>query len=199
MSIRPTAPIRNGSSSFYFCQYRFDLPLEIFEAAVVFDHIVCESAFFRQAHLGVNMLLRFVAVETVPLLQAPKLGVDVASDQNHRPKPFVQVALEQQWNFINYDSVAGGSVLADTLFGESADARVNDRFEFSARVGIVEDNRSEFLAVKSLVGLQNFDAESRDDFTPGVAARLDDLTCQRVSIYDCDAETLKDFCDGAFP
>ena len=87
--IRSTDPIKNGLSSFDFLQHRFNLPFKLVQAAVVFDYIVGEPPFFCEAQLRVDMLLRLGLVQTVPLLQTLKLGVDVTSDLDDRTKPFV--------------------------------------------------------------------------------------------------------------
>ena len=114
------------------------------------------------------MLLRCRGVESVALLQPLALNIDIARHQNHRAKPFLQIAFEQQRYFVNYDGVAGFTMLANSSFGQGAHARMDDRFELFARVGVVEDEGAEFLPIKVLVGLQNFVAEGRDDLFPAV-------------------------------
>jgi len=66
-------------------------------------------------------------------------------------------------------------MLSDSLFGQSANAWVNDRFEFLSGVGIIEDNRPDLLPIESLVGLQDVGAESLDDFFPRILAGFNDI------------------------
>ena len=89
-------------------------------------------------------------------------------------------------------------VLADALFGERAHARMDDRFELFARVGIVEDDRAQSLPVEGLVGLQHFAAKCRDDLIPAVVAGSDDLTGEHVGVDDRRAKTPQDFRHRAF-
>ena len=89
-------------------------------------------------------------------------------------------------------------MLANALLGESAHARMDDRFELFARVGVVEDERAKFLPVEGLVGLEHLAAECRDDLIPAVMAGRDNLTGEHVGIDDRRAEPPQDFCHRAF-
>lgn len=171
---------------------------KLVQAAVVFDHIVGAPPFFCQAHLRVDMLLRLGSVQPVTLLQTLKLGVDIASDQDDRTKPFVQVAFKKQRDFIDDDVKAGGGMFANSLLGEGAHPRMYNRLDFAARGGIIEDNRSQLLPVEALVRLQNLCAEGSGDFLPRFAARLDHLAGQCIRIDDRRTEAFKDFGDSAF-
>ena len=42
-------------------------------------------------------------------------------------------------------------MLADALFGQRTDLRMNNRFEFFSRVGIVEYDRAQFLPIESAI------------------------------------------------
>ncbi len=193
------APIRSGLSSFDSIYNRLNFSLEIFETAVVLNHIVRESTFFRQAHLRVDVLLRNFNTETVAFLQASFLNIEVAGNQDHGAKPFMQVAFKKQRHLINYDLIARCRVLLDTLLGQGAHARMDNRFEFLSRSGVVEDGRAQLLPIESLVGLQNFGAERLDDVFPGVVSRFDDFPRQRVGVDDRSTQTFQDFRNRAFP
>jgi len=54
------------------------------------------------------MLLSGLGIDAVALLQALFLSIDAASDQYDGPKPFMQLAFEQQRNLVDDDFMAGG-------------------------------------------------------------------------------------------
>jgi hypothetical protein len=173
------------------------LPLEIFQAAVVLDNVVCEAAFFRQAHLRIDMLLSGFNVETIALLQAALLNSRVAGDQDHRAKPFVQVSFKEQRHFVNNNLISSGGVLADALFGKGAHARMDDRFERLSGGGIVEDRCAQLLPIESLISLQDFDAECVDDVFPSILSRFDNFPRQSVGVDDRRTQPFQDRRDGA--
>ena len=69
---------------------------------------------------------------------------------------------------------------------------------FFLAAGLLKIDRAQFLAVESLVGLQNFGAECFNNFFPGIATGLDHLARQRIGIDDGGAETPQDFRNRAF-
>jgi len=168
-------PIRRGSSSFDFSQDGSDLPLQVVQVAVVLDNIIGEPAFVFQAHLRIDVFLSRCGVELIALLQAAYLGFDGASHQNNRSQGILQIAFKQQRDFVDDDFVSGRIMLANALFGESADSRVNDHFEFFSGFRMIEDDGAEFLPVEGLIGLQHVSAERVDNFLPSVASRFDDF------------------------
>ena len=192
------APIWSGSSSLDFFQNSSDVLFEISEAAVILNDVISQPPFFFQAQLRVDVLLCFGLSEVISLLQTAPLRVDGASDQDHGTKRFMQLDLEEQRNFINNDGVAGSSVLSYSFFGQRANARVDDRFEFFSTVTVVEDDGSKFLPIECLVWLQDACAERVDDFLPGIFAWFDNLAGQLVGIDNRCSESRENFCDGAF-
>ena len=110
----------------------------------------------------------------------------------------MDVSLEEQRDFINDDSKAGSRMFPNSLLGESAHARMNDRFELLSSVRIVEDEVAQFLPVESLIRLQDVRAESGDDIFPSVLTRFDNLAGQHIRIDDRRPEPLEDFRHRAF-
>ena len=131
------ALIRSGLSSFDFFETALYLPFEIFQAAVVLDHVVGESSFFLQAHLRVDVLLRRRLVEAIALLLTGRAADrHVARDQNHRAQAILADCLRKAAAPRTRSLVAGGCVLTNALLGQGAHARMDDRFElFCARRG----------------------------------------------------------------
>ena len=99
------------------------------------------------------MFLRRRPIEPVALFQTAPLRVDIAGDKNHRTEPFMDIGFEEQGDFVDDHSETGGRVLANPLFRQSAHARVDDRFELSSRLGVVEYQCAQFLPVEGLVRL----------------------------------------------
>ncbi len=144
------------------------------------------------------MFLSFYCPQAVSLLETPSLGIDVACDQDNRPKPFLQIALEEKRYFIDDYGASGAGVLADSLLRERADPRMNDRFDSFPRCGVIEDKGAKFLAIEGAVQLQHFGAERVDDLSPGVAPGLDDFTRQFIRVDDGGSVTLENFRHRAF-
>ncbi len=188
----------SGSSSFDLVQNRLYLALEIFQAAVVFNHVVGESTFFFQAHLGIDMLLSFLSREAITLLESAFLNIDVASNQHDGPQPLMQFAFKQKRHFVDHDLSSGCRMLANPLFCQGADPRMDDRFEFFSGSAIIEDDRAQLLPIQGLIGLQDFDAEGFDDLAPTVVPALNDFARQSVGIDNGGAESLENVRCGGF-
>jgi hypothetical protein len=75
---------------------------------------------------------------------------------------------------------------------------VDDRFEFFSTVAIIEDNGPKFLPVEGLIGLQDAGAKGVDDFPPSLFARFNHLAGQSIGVDHRGAESLENFCNGAF-
>ena len=191
------APIRNGSSRFNLFQYGPNLPFEIIQIAIVLNDIVCQPAFFCQAHLRGDVFLGGLSAQAVALLQAALLNVDAACDQENRPQPLIQLAFEQERDLIDDHRIAGRSILRDALFCESAHARMNDRFELFSRCRIIEDDLSQMLPVESSVGAKHVRTEGLEDFAPRRLFRLDDFTRQSVGVDNGGTEARENFCHSA--
>jgi hypothetical protein len=145
------------------------------------------------------MLRRFQLREMISFLKAFFLRCDVAGDQNNRAKPMVQVALEEQRDFVNDDLIASGAMFADPLLRQRANPRMDDGFKFLARRRVVKDDFPEFLTVDGSVRLEDFRAKGIDDFFPAFLIGLDDLAGQFIGIDDGRAEPPQDTGNGAFP
>src|SRR5574341_354986 len=129
------------------------LPLQIVQAAVVVDDIVRELTFFFQAHLRVDGFLSFRVGDPISSDNSLRLCFFIASDENHRAKPFMDFRLEEQGDFVDDYRITGIGMFADSLFGQGAHARMNDLFEFLSRLRIVEYDRAKLLPVERLIGL----------------------------------------------
>jgi hypothetical protein len=75
---------------------------------------------------------------------------------------------------------------------------VDNRFEFLSTVAITEDDGAKFLPIESLVRLQDAGAERVDDFFPSNFAGFDNLAGQIIGVDHRRAESLENFCNGAF-
>ena len=175
-----------------------DTPLKVCKAVVVFDYIIRQAPFFVQAHLRIDVLTRFFVSEVVSILEAFFLGCDFTGDQNHRPKPVVQVAFEEKRNFVDDDLVSGARVFANSVFRQRPNSRVDDSFELSASLWIVKNNFPEFLTIDGPVGLQDRRTELFDDFIPGRVSWFNDLAGQIVGVNDGRAEAAQYRRNGAF-
>ena len=90
-------------------------------------------------------------------------------------------------------------MLADALFGQRADARMDDRFEFFSRGRIVENDRAEFLPVESAVRLAALSVPKA--LTISVQASwlgLDHFARQDIGVDDRRAEARENFRNRAF-
>ena len=89
-------------------------------------------------------------------------------------------------------------MLANACFGQSPDARMDNRLELFARFRIVKDKRSKLLPIESSVSLEYLAAKSIDDFIPTIMTGGDDLTGKRVGVNDGGTEIFQNFRYGTF-
>ena len=89
-------------------------------------------------------------------------------------------------------------MFANACFGQSPDARMDNRLELFARFRIVKDECSKLLPVESLVSLEYLAAKSIDDLIPTIMTGGDDLTGQRVGINNGRTEIFQNFRYGTF-
>src|SRR6267143_6042946 len=114
--------------------------------------MVCSLDLLCQGHLAADAAQRFGAREAVSFLEAGDLGVAVDSDDNDFVDAFVYAGFEEEWHFVDDHSLgfAFGDPTHESLL-LAGDAGMDDAFELSAFLRIVEDNASEGLAVERAV------------------------------------------------
>ena len=107
---------------------------------------------FCQWHLAFDAAQRFGAGEAISFVETGNLSVAVDRDHDDFVDPFVYSGFEEEWHFVEDHSmgVAFGDPVHESLL-LAGDAWVDDTFELSAFLRIVEDDASEDLAVERAV------------------------------------------------
>jgi hypothetical protein len=107
---------------------------------------------FCQGHLASDAAQRFGAGEAVSFAETGNLSVAVDRDHDDFVDAFVYSGFEEEWHFVDDHSMgfAFGDPVHESLL-LAGDAWVDDTFELSAFLRIVEDDASEGLAVERAV------------------------------------------------
>ena len=152
-----------------------------------------------QGHLAADAADRFSAGKSVPSLEAGDLGLAVGDDHDGFVDPFVYADFKEERHFVDDYRIgfASGDPTHESLL-LAGDAGMDDAFELSAFLRIVEDDASEGLAVERAVLVEDCLPKLFDDRSPGRFTWLDDLSRQQVGIDHRCAALLEHLGDGAF-
>lgn len=173
-----------------------DLWLEVVGSpAVVDDEIglgetILARGLSRDAGPGIGL------VETAMGHQPLHLGLHRHVDDDATLQTLPGILGEQ--GDVEYDDVAGRSLLDHATVHLATDRRMHDGIEGLQRFGVGEDDVRQYLTLQRTIGGENLGAETFRQFPQHIRARQLDLACDGVGVDDDRATRRQAGRDGGF-